>query len=692
MASQTPADPSCESVDVARDLRGDDAVAHLLAQQRAVAQLRIAVAAAAARLLVVDRAPGHAGDQVLVLRHDGGSVGIPEADEIERARPAAEKAERGLEIAVAKRDELRVVGADPEHRLHAEAAAPLAGPRGIGQQLVLEQQVRGLLLEHLVVLVEQPSRRVDHPDVVVTVGAAHGAGAAFQAHEADVDVLVVLFRVDAGGQRAQQVVPAGGHAIGHHRRQRALDRVGIRRAQVVAEGRRLRVRRVEDRAFGDHDLDRLDHALVVRDVRIDHLQQRQDRRRRAGSERAVDEPVGLPVGARVVEPDLALADLDVHADREFRPLVAAVVVDVALARIAAIGNPGDLGFHHAPRRLEQRLLVRREVLEAVLAEQLEQAPLADRGGADLGLHVVAHDVEADVGEDQLPDILAQLALLDHLDRRDAQPFLPDFGRVRVVAAGDRAADVGLVPLDRGPGDEPALEEHRLVHRDVVVLVAEAEHVVVEDDVAGVDLVAEIALDVLAHRRQRERQDRQVLGLLQHAAFGVVEAGDEILGFAQDRRARRLLHRDAHLVGDRLERARVHRQQDRIDLHATASLIPRVEHARDQILAPLAVEHERAVPVDDRVERSGQHHGRRHLLDDRRPGDALAEMQPMPVVDRHDAECVVLGHVGAAPPFLRRAPGRRRSIPPRDGAACRCSRAACTRTLMISIAAFSCSSE
>jgi hypothetical protein len=207
---------------------------------------------------------------------------------------------------------------------------------------------------------------------------------------------------------------------------------------------------------------------------------------------------------------------------------------------------------------------------AVLLQQLDQAPLADGAGTHLGLHVVLHDVEPHVGEDQVPDVLAQLAAVDDFDRRDPQRLLPDLDRVRVVAAGNGAADVGLVALHRGPARELALEEHRLEHRDVVVLVAQREHVVVEEHVAFVDVAVEQLADVLAHRCQREGQDRQVLGLLQHAAVLVVQARDVVLGFAQDRRARRLLHRDAHLVGDRLEGARVHRQQDGIDFHAATS--------------------------------------------------------------------------------------------------------------------------
>src|SRR5690606_33113136 len=88
----------------------------------------------------------------------------------------------------------------------------------------------------------------------------------------------------------------------------------------------------------------------------------------------------------------------------------------------------------------------------------------------------------------------------------------------------------------------------------------------EEEVARMQAVAELLLDVLAERRQRESEDRQVLGLLEHVAVAVVQAGHVVLGLAQDRRPGGLLHRDAHLVGDRAESARVDRQQDRIDFH------------------------------------------------------------------------------------------------------------------------------
>ena len=174
------------------------------------------------------------------------------------------------------------------------------------------------------------------------------------------------------------------------------------------------------------------------------------------------------------------------------------------------------------------------------------------------------DIEADIGEDQPPDVFLQLTLFIDLDRRNTQRLLPDFLGVGIVAAAHIAADIGLMTFHRHPANQRLTVKYRLIDRHVIVLVAERKDVVVEYDIAGMDIVAEEVLDVFAHRRQREGEDRQVFGLLQHVAVGVVEPGDEILRFAQDRRTRRHLDRQAHLVGDRLEQPRVNRSQNGID--------------------------------------------------------------------------------------------------------------------------------
>ena len=247
-----------------------------------------------------------------------------------------------------------------------------------------------------------------------------------------------------------------------------------------------------------------------------------------------------------------------------RTLGLAVVIDGCAAFIFALRYGPDLRFHHFARRFEEMALDLVEGLPAILAEQCEQSPLSDDACPHLRLHVLADDVEPDVGEDQVPDILPQPAALHDLDRRDTQSLLPDLGRLRVVTALHRTADVRLVPLGGRPADKLRLVEDRLEDRHVVELVAQRKDVVVNDDVAFMKIFAEVLPDVLADRSEGERQDRQVFGLLQHPALRVVQAGDEVLRLAEDRRAGSPLQRDRHLVRYRLEGPREDARQDGVD--------------------------------------------------------------------------------------------------------------------------------
>src|SRR6202011_2564273 len=126
------------------------------------------------------------------------------------------------------------------------------------------------------------------------------------------------------------------------------------------------------------------------------------------------------IGFRVIKPDALVLDRDGDTNSKDRALVPAVVIDPAFAAVDTVGDGRDLTFHHLARRIEQRLLVRFEARTAILLEERQHSALADTARADLRLHVVLHDIEADVGEDQVPYILAQSSLLVDLHRRNAQ--------------------------------------------------------------------------------------------------------------------------------------------------------------------------------------------------------------------------------------------------------------------------------
>ena len=90
-------------------------------------------------------------------------------------------------------------------------------------------------------------------------------------------------------------------------------------------------------------------------------------------------------------------------------------------------------------------------------------------------------------------------------------------------------------------------------------------IVVQDQVALVDVVAEERGDRLHRRDQRAEMDRDVLALQDHLRPGVEQRGRIVVRQVEDARARGLLQRQRHLALRRLEHAAHHGQGDRIDL-------------------------------------------------------------------------------------------------------------------------------
>ena len=80
-----------------------------------------------------------------------------------------------------------------------------------------------------------------------------------------------------------------------------------------------------------------------------------------------------------------------------------------------------------------------------------------------GMRVHADQVALKVGVTH-PTMLAGEKV--ELQRRDADPFMPDFPRARAVAAGGYSARVALMRADRHPETQDVVAEHRLGQGDV----------------------------------------------------------------------------------------------------------------------------------------------------------------------------------------------------------------------------------
>ena len=168
----------------------------------------------------------------------------------------------------------------------------------------------------------------------------------------------------------------------------------------------------------------------------------------------------------------------------------AVVVDVVLELVGAVGDAADHRAHAGLGRVEHLL---QRALEALLARAWPQAarcsaaPICSEASCD------CRSPHSNSGWRTFCRMMArsgfvELAGVEQLHRRDAQAFLEDLGRARAVAAGRGAADVEVVAQRADEADAPAVVEHRPVGDDVGQVLAAAVGVVGDDDVVGPPLL------------------------------------------------------------------------------------------------------------------------------------------------------------------------------------------------------------
>ena len=162
----------------------------------------------------------------------------------------------------------------------------------------------------------------------------------------------------------------------------------------------------------------------------------------------------MRVGAGRVEAGAVRVDLDAHLQPDGLVGVA-VRVDRALGFVDAVRKRGELGAGAPLRVLEQLLHRREDRVAAVPLDERQHAADAGRVRGHLGAEVAGGLVlRADLGEDELEDVLHDRAALDQLDRRDDHALLEDLLE-RPDRGGRAAADVDVVREVRDVADQLA---------------------------------------------------------------------------------------------------------------------------------------------------------------------------------------------------------------------------------------------
>ena len=201
---------------------------------------------------------------------------------------------------------------------------------------------------------------------------------------------------------------------------------------------------------------------------------------------------------------------------------------------------------------------------AVALDQPLELALGDVAGGELGAQVAEHlDRHPDVLLDQGEQGLVAPARGIELERRDAQAFLIDLGRVRGVGAGDPAADVGVMADGGGKGEPLALVVERLEEEDVGQVHAALEGVVHHEDVARLDVVAIFGDHDVERGRDRPQMAGQGQPLRDQLAGGVAERGRVVHVVLEHARVGRAEHGQRHLVGDREDRVPEQLEGDRV---------------------------------------------------------------------------------------------------------------------------------
>ena len=199
--------------------------------------------------------------------------------------------------------------------------------------------------------------------------------------------------------------------------------------------------------------------------------------------------------------------------------------------------------------------------------QCGQPPLAELDGADLGGEVALEVAwMAHVRRQHVEQVALRLAAVPEPERRDTQALVEDLRGGGVVGAVGRAADIAVVGAVDRPEGERAPHEHGREHGDVRQVAAISQiGVVHQEQVALVDVVAEIVRDRLRRPGHGADMDGDVLRLRDKLALPVDHGGGEVAAGIQDLGVGGAQHRFPHLLDDGGQPVLDDGRGDRIDL-------------------------------------------------------------------------------------------------------------------------------
>ena len=469
-----------------------------------------------------------------------------------------------MHLAIAEHDQggILVIQADPV--LGPAAAPELAGPAGIGDELIELGQMRIIHLVGFDIRRDQASQIDAVADVVAPVHAGHAAGPA-ETIEPEHHVKVFVSWIDPCDGGTVPAVPARRHPLGQDLGE--SDPAGLQdgtgRIQG-AGGHRCGKAGINHAALRSLDVDRPVHPLVVGNIRGGHRGQEGHVDAGGGiGQGGVDEAGNLIVGTGKIHEGLIPLDGDADLDAD-RVIAESVRIEEALPLVHPVIEPGDLQAHAPLGVLVDLFDPPPGILHPVLLQELEDAPLRHPTGGHLGLYVHPQGIgHAGVDADHVQHIHDRLLLPVDPQRRDADAFVKQFGGPGGVGTRFHSPHISVMsPIDGHELQLPVVEDG--LHDGHIGKMGAAEIGIVEhEDIPRVDILSEFPADRLDRLHDRGRVGGNPVDLRHDAVVPIADGAGKIVHLRKDRRDRGVDHGDAHLLVYRQQAVVDHRQGDGI---------------------------------------------------------------------------------------------------------------------------------
>ena len=367
----------------------------------------------------------------------------------------------------------------------------------------------------------------------------------------------------AQGHIVHRALAGGGDAVGQCLGQRTQHHVDDALAGFdVPGGHRSRKVGAQHAVWRRHDGDRLETAVVDRDVFLCQQSHTVPRRRADDRLDCIQVARHLWCAPCKVNRHPGSVHRDRAADRD-PEFALPVSFERVLIHVRPCRDACDRRFDHAPRIVHQRLCVGLHPRPSVHRCERQQPLLPHTLRRQLSLQVSPPFIRrAAVGRDQGQQSLCPLPACHQLDRRDHDPLLVQLGAQR-QRAGCHATDIGVVGAAGDVKAHLPADKDRRHHRHVGQVSPAVVRVVEDDDVAR--RKGAYSFDGRGDRGGHAAQvDRNVRGLGDHARLGVKYGAAEIQPLLDVGTEAGALQGHAHLFCDGGKETLEYRQADRID--------------------------------------------------------------------------------------------------------------------------------